>query len=68
MASADASGASGFLVVGYLLLWPLIGAAGAGLPAALVAHSGAAGLQPAILLAAVLSGILGTILRATKSP
>lgn len=68
MASADASGASGFLVVGYLLLWPLIGAAGAGLPAALVAHGGTAGLQPAILVMATLSAILGAILRATKSP
>lgn len=66
MASSDASGASGFMVVGYLLMWPLIGALSAGLPAALVAHSGVRGLQPALMIAVLSTTILGVILRASK--
>lgn len=64
----DAGGTGGFLIVGYLLLWPLVGAVGAGLPAALVAHGGSRALEPAILLSAVVTAILATILRHAKAP
>ncbi|MCW3038826.1 MAG: hypothetical protein JWM31_731, partial [Solirubrobacterales bacterium] len=66
--NTDTGGTGGFLVVGYILLWPLTGALGAGLPAALVAANGAKGLQPALVVTVLVTGVLGLILRASKSP
>jgi hypothetical protein len=68
MAGADASGAGGFLVIGWLLMWPLIGAIGAGIPAALVAHSGLRSLQAALILGVLVTATLGSMLRRTRSP
>ncbi|MCW3015673.1 MAG: hypothetical protein JWO02_2765 [Solirubrobacterales bacterium] len=68
MAGADASGAGGFLVVGWLLLWPLVGAVGAGAPAALVAHNGVRALEPALILGVMITAGLAALLRRTRSP
>ncbi len=66
--NTDTGGTGGFVVVGWLLLWPSVGAIGAGVPAALVPTSGTAGLTPAVLLSLIVSAILTTILRASKAP
>ncbi|MCW2957295.1 MAG: hypothetical protein JWP18_98, partial [Solirubrobacterales bacterium] len=66
--STDTGGTGGFLVVGWLLLYPLTGAIGAGVPAALVASGGTVGLQPAVLLSVLLTAVLTTVLRASKAP
>ncbi len=66
--NTDTGGTGGFVIVGWLLLWPLTGAIGAGLPAALVATSGIPALTPALLIGATMTAILTAILRSSKAP
>ncbi len=66
--NTDTGGTGGFVVVGWLLLWPSVGAIGAGVPAALVGASGTTALAPAVLLSGVVSAVLAAILRASKQP
>ncbi len=66
--SSDTAGTGGLLVVGWLLMWPLIGALGAGLPVALVASGGIGSLEPAIILSVLVTAVLSTVLRRSATP
>ncbi|XAY05811.1 hypothetical protein DSM112329_02671 [Paraconexibacter sp. AEG42_29] len=65
---SDMGGSGGFVIVGWLLMWPLVAVIGAGAPAAIVAGSGVDALQPALTLELLMSAILITILRRSKRP
>jgi hypothetical protein len=66
--STDSGGTGGFIVVGWLLMWPLVATLGAGGPAALVAHGGVRSLQPALLLEVIVTVVLTLILRRSARP